>query len=151
VTFRVFVPAAATVANVEPANYLDPTLPDGQIVLIYSETGGLPGSSTSPVGPSGQRTAVLITESRGRIDEGFLQKTLGPNARITPVDVAGSRGFWITGEKHELIVLDARGEPRSETLRQVGDVLVFVREGTLIRIESGLGLDRTLAIANALA
>ena len=132
-----------------PLVYINSSIPQGQVVLIYAAGPALPAASTSPVGPGGQRTGLLITQSRGSFDEGFLQKTLGPGATVTAVDVSGAHGFWITGA-HEILVIDASGSVRPNTLRDVGDVLVFVREGTLIRIESGLGLNRTLEIARSM-
>jgi hypothetical protein len=149
VLFRLFLPEPSVVDQSMPSVYIDSSIPQGQVVLIYAATPGLPASSTSPVGPGGRPTALLITESRGSFDEGFLQKTLGPDATVTAVDVSGARGFWITGA-HEILVIDASGDVRPNTLRDVGDVLVFVREGTLVRIESGLGLDRTLEIARSM-
>jgi hypothetical protein len=147
--FRVFMPEPSVVDRSTPLVFIDSTIPQGQVVFIYAATPALPASSTSPVGPGGQRTALLITESRGSFEEGYLQKTLPADATVTPVDVSGAHGFWITGA-HEILVIDASGDVRPNTLRDVGDVLVFVREGTLIRIESGLGLDRTLTIARSM-
>ena len=128
VAFPVFVPDPSAVRGSVPSVYLDESVPEGQIVLVYPAAAGFPASSPGPVGPTGERTALLVTESRGKVDEGFLQKTLGPNTTITPVDLSGTRGFWITGAPHEIVVLDASGAGRSETLHEVGDVLVFVRE-----------------------
>jgi hypothetical protein len=150
VAFSLFLPNAATVRGSTPSVYLDSSVIQGEIVLVYPANPGLPASATSPVGPTGDKTALFITESRGRVEEGLLGKTLGPGTTITPIDVAGAHGFWITGSPHEIVVMDAQGGGRTETLRNVGDVLVFVRESTLIRIESGLGLQRTLEIARSL-
>jgi hypothetical protein len=150
VHFKLFVPDAAAVGGATAAVYLDSTVLQGQVALVFPATAGFPATPTSPIGPDGTAVVLAITESNGTFGTAYLEKVLGPGTTVTPVVVDGANGFWIAGQPHQLVVLDALGQPLFQTLRGVGDVLVFVRGGTLIRIESGLGLQRTLAIAHAL-
>jgi hypothetical protein len=150
VPFTLFVPDAAAVGGATAAVYLDSTVLQGQVALVFPATAGLPASPMSPIGPDGAAVVLAITESNGTFGTAYLEKVLGPGTTVTPVVVDGANGFWIAGQPHQLVVLDASGQPLFQTLRDIGDVLVFVRGGTLIRIESGLGLQRTLAIAHAL-
>jgi hypothetical protein len=133
-----------------PLVYLDKTVTDGEIVLIYPASAVLVAPANAPIGPDGAPVALVITESRGSIDATFLGKVLGPDNSVTPVSVGGKPGLWIAGRPHALLVLDANGQAREETMREVGDVLAWVDRGTLIRIESGLGLEGTLEIARSM-
>ncbi len=141
------LPASAT-GDPTPLVYLDPTVIDGEVVLIYPAGPALPASSTSPVGPSGAHLGLLVTESHSTIERAFLEKMLGPDASIEAVKVRGHDGYWISGHPHSLLVLDANGQAREQTLREVGDVLVWAEGDTLVRIESGLGREATLRLAS---
>ena len=150
VPFRVLVPSPDEVGGTEPLIYLDRTVPDGEVLLIYPASATLAAPSDAPIGPDGRPVAIVITESRGSIDEAILGKVLGPGTTVTAVDVGGTPGLWITGKPHALLVLDASGRVREETLREVGSVLAWVDGGTLVRIESGLTLEATLEIARSM-
>ena len=80
----------------------------------------------------------------------ILGKTLGPGNTITPVDVDGATGLWISGPVHELFVFDGAGGVRPEQTRIVGNVLAWVRNETLFRIETPLGLDDALRVARSM-
>ncbi len=110
---------------------------------------GAPAASL-PVGPDGSPIAYVLTESAGLIDESILGKTLGPGNTITPVDVDGATGLWISGPVHELFVFDGAGDVRPEQTRIVGNVLAWVRNETLFRIETPLGLDDALRVARSM-
>lgn len=94
--------------------------------------------------------ALVVMAVPGDVEEAFLSKVLGPGTTIEPVTVGGDRGWWISGAPHELLYLDPRRE--AKVLRSVvaGDTLVFARDGTLYRLESALGRDRTLEIAGSM-
>ena len=80
----------------------------------------------------------------------FLVKALGPGTTVDPVSVDGDRGWWISGDTHELRFLRPDGEAGQLPTRLAGDTLVFSRDGTLYRFETALGRDATLAIAESL-
>ena len=149
-SFRVLVPSRDVVGGTEPLIYLHRTVTDGEVVLVYPASTALAAPSDAPIGPDGRPVAFVITESRGSIDEAILGKVLGPGTTVTPVDVGGTPGLWISGKPHALLVLDASGRVREETLREVGSVLAWVDGGTLVRIESGLTLEATLEIARSM-
>ena len=65
--------------------------------------------------------------------------------------MGGDAGFWIEGLPHLVRYTDPDGRERSQRTRLVGDTLVWERGGVLYRIESGLGLDGTLRIAESIA
>ncbi len=150
VTFRVFVPHTAPLVGNEPVVTLDARVIGGEVVLTYPAGHSLPAPPSGPIGPTGQPIGLLVTESGGSVDQGLLGKVLGPGTTIEPVQVNGQTGYWISGRPHSLVILDTSGQPVEVTLRDVGDVLVWVQDGTLLRIESPLGLAGTLRIAQSM-
>ena len=150
VQFRLFVPSTATTGDAAPAIYLDQSVRDGEVVLAYLAGPALPASSTAPADESGAPIGLLVTESTGKVEEALLGKLLGPDTTVTEVVVNGQPGLWIAGHPHALFVLDSRGERREETLRDVGNVLAWVQDGTLIRLELAGDLDQAMAIATSM-
>jgi len=132
--------------------------------------GALPAPSTAWVAGAGDREIVslawradagqptlddsdlslVLMAVPGTAEEAFLEKALGPGTTIEPVSVDGDRGWWISGEPHDLLFLRPNGDAGQLPTRLAGDTLVFSRDGTLYRFESALGRDATLAIAESL-
>lgn len=94
--------------------------------------------------------SLVLMAVPGTVDDGFLVKGLGPGTTIEPVNVGGDGGWWISGEAHELRFLRPDGDAGLLPTRLAGDTLLFSRDGTVYRIESALGRDATLAIAESL-
>ena len=121
-----------------------PSVPSGgEVSLVYVrsdiKTSGLTGVS------------VLITEARGRVDERYFQKTLGPGVTIEQVTVNGHSGYWISGRPHQFVITDAAGNPYPETLRLATNTLVIDEGGTLVRIEGDLSKDQAIQIARSMS
>lgn len=98
----------------------------------------------------GTDLALTLMAVPGDTDEALLSKILGPGTTIELVDVAGSRGWWIAGAPHEILLRRPDGTVGALPPALAGDTLVFARNGTVYRLESALGRDRTLAIAGSL-
>ena len=62
------------------------------------------------------------------------------------------RGSWLAdpGAPHEIFIARPDGDVDMVTSALAGDTLVFARDGTLYRLESALGRDATIAIAESL-
>lgn len=88
---------------------------------------------------------VLVSALDGRLDEGVISKTLGPDTGIERVDVAGNLGLWIDGEPHVVSYRSDDGEIVSE--RFAGNTLLW-QDGDVIRRVEGFA---TLADALAFA
>ena len=87
----------------------------------------------------------------GDTDEAFLTKMLGPGTTIEPVD--RGRRPRLVDRRVRLTTSSIRrsdGTAGVLTSRLAGDTLVFVRDGTLYRLESALGRDATLEVAASL-
>ncbi len=137
---RVLVPAALP----EPATALVLGAGDRRIVTLAWRA-----SEGEPV-LAGTDLSLAVMAVGGGIDEGYLSKLLGPGTTLEPVTVGGDRGWWIAGAPHDLLVLRPDGTAGVLTSRLAGDTLLFARDGTLYRLESALGRDATLEVAESL-
>lgn len=117
----------------------------GEVVsLVYAAGDDLVELEQSGIG-------LLLQEIRGSLDVGQIEKlVIESQAQVTPVEVAGADGFWIEGPPHLVRYLGRSGQDRAEATRLAGDTLVWERDGVLFRIESGLGLEPTLRIAESI-
>jgi hypothetical protein len=115
----------------------------GEVTFVYAPRTGIPASSETGVG-------VLVTEARGSVNEQFFGKTIANGTTITPVQVSGWPGWWISGAPHTFVFIDSLGNVRFDTLRLATNTLVVNEEGTIVRIEGNLTEAQALQIATSL-
>lgn len=116
----------------------------GEVSLVYAPRPGIAASSETGVG-------ILITEARGSVNEQFFGKTIAPGTTIQDVTVNGYDGWWISGQPHIFVFLDANNEARFETLRLATNTLVLDEEGTIVRIEANVNESTAEKIAASIA
>jgi hypothetical protein len=139
----------AEVAHIAPAALGPPdeayVIGDDEIVsLVYAASDELPELDGTGIG-------LLVQRIEGDLEREQVEKIgVEVGASVTAITVNGSDGYWISGPPHLLRYLGPDGEARAEATRLVGDVLAWSSGGTLFRIESGLGMDRTLEIAESI-
>jgi len=112
----------------------------GEVTLVYGSRPGVPVSAQTGV-------SVVVTEARGKVDQNFFGKMLGPDTTLEQVTVAGHAGYWIAGQPHVFFFDDANGNFRSETMRLATNTLIFDDNGTIARIEGNLTMAQALQIA----
>lgn len=113
--------------------------------LVYAAKDELPEMTGSGIG-------LLVQVMDGALDREQVEKLVAERGtNVTRVEVNGDAGFWIDGLPHLVRYTDAAGDERSQRTRLVGDTLVWEHAGVLYRIESGLGLEETLRIAESIA
>jgi len=142
VGFRVALPGDPRLA-IPDAVWWQPTLGHGQVALVWASGPGLPPVDTSGIG-------AILTETPGRTDEGFIQKTLGPGSTVEAATVDGAPGFWISGDPHEFLYLTPDGVAVQDSRRVVGDTLTWWADGILYRFESDLGRDAAIELAESM-
>jgi hypothetical protein len=113
------------------------------VTLAYRATGDQPTLAGSDL-------ALTVMAVPGDTDGGLVKKLVAEGSTIEAVQVAGSDGWWITGAPHEVLLLRPDGEVGVRASAHAGDTLVFARDGTLYRLESALGRDATIAIAESM-
>jgi hypothetical protein len=94
---------------------------------------------------------LIVTEWKGGFDDRFARKWLQEDrGHAEAVDVDGVRGYWVSGMPHVLEYLDEEASMSRTPSRLVGDVLVWQDDAVVYRIESPLGRDATLVIAESM-
>jgi hypothetical protein len=118
--------------------------PGGRLTLVWAARPGLP----EIVGAPG--IGLLVTEFRGTVDTGMFEKQVIEGATVEEVRVGGQPGYWIGNAPHGLVYRDPTGTYVEESRRMVGDALIW-RDGDLtMRLETSLGLDETIRIAESI-
>lgn len=116
----------------------------GRLTLVWAAQPGLPEIEGAP------GVGLLVTELRGTVDSGSIEKQVYEGATVTDVRVDGDPGFWIEGPPHTLVYRQPNGEYVQESRRMVGDVLIW-RDGELtLRLETSLGLEEALRVAGSI-
>lgn len=123
------------------AGYIDETK-GGQVTLAWSARAALPATLEPGVG-------LLLTEFRGSVDEAYYSKVVGAGTVVEPVLVSGRRGYWVSGAPHFFFYTGPAGVVQDER-RWVGDALVWSDGDLSYRLESALGRDTTIRIAESL-
>ncbi|HEY7131700.1 MAG TPA: hypothetical protein VH440_05580 [Candidatus Limnocylindrales bacterium] len=115
----------------------------GRVSLVWLARPGIPASEESGLG-------VVVSEFPGHIEEGYFQKLLDAGSTIQPVTVRGERGYWIAGRPHEFVYVNPSNDPTFDDRRLVGDTLAWSDGDVTYRVESALGLDEAVRIADGL-
>ena len=123
------------------AAYIDETK-RGQVSLVWGTRSDLPATLEPDVG-------LLMTEFLGSVDDSFFGKVLGSGTSVEPVTVDGERGFWLSGEAHFFFYSGPGGVVQDER-RWVADALIWSDGRVTFRLESPLGRDETIRIAESL-
>lgn len=116
---------------------------EGRLSFVWRTSPTLPALPEPGVG-------LLLSEFRGSLDPGYFGKILRQGTTITPVTVGGVRGYWIAGAPHEIIYINDEGDPAFDSRRSVGDTLLWARGDVTYRLESDLGREATIVIAETI-
>jgi hypothetical protein len=148
---RVSMEDAERLAGLELILPVDPTIgpPDAaylfanRVALVWGERPGLPADPSWGVG-------LLLNEFRGTVDEGYYTKLLDSDASVTPVTVGGARGYWIEGPPHFFFYTDPSGEIVDDARQVVGNTLIWADGDVTYRLESQLGMEEAIRLAESL-
>ena len=116
---------------------------EGRLTLVWTSRPGLPDTEAAGIG-------LLLTEFRGSVDREFFGKMVGSGTTLTPVTVNGSTGYWISGALHEFFYLDPNGQVVNDGRRVVGDTLIWTRGAITFRLETSLGREAAIRIAETI-
>jgi hypothetical protein len=113
----------------------------GQVTLVWASRPGLPDTFQPGVG-------LVMSAFRGSVENGFLNKAVDSGTTVELVKVGGERAFWLSGGPHFFFYTAANGQvfdPR----RWVGDALLWAEGPVTLRLESALGRERTIELAES--
>jgi hypothetical protein len=80
----------------------------------------------------------------------MITKMVDSGTKVEPVRVGENPGFWITGDPHFFFYEDANGQFVEDSRRWVGDTLLWTEGATTYRLETALGRESAIRIAESL-
>jgi hypothetical protein len=107
-----------------------------------------PGGMVSFVYGSSEEPRALFTQFQATVRDTFLKK-MEVTTDVEFVDVDRQPGVFLSGAPHVFGYIDADGQFREETLRLVGNVLLWERAPLTLRLEADIPLDEALRIARS--
>jgi len=108
--------------------------PDGLASVVYGD----------PAEPR-----LVLSQARGAIYDGFIKKTGGRGTIIREVTVDGEPGLFVDGPDHFVMFLDENGLISDEPTYLAGTVLLWNRDGLLLRLEGELTQAEALELAES--
>jgi hypothetical protein len=109
----------------------DPAIPDVGVILTYERF-----------------TLFAISSAHGTSP--INAKIVSNDVSVDEVTVRGTSGFWVSGRPHEIAVIAKDGGYRLDTVRLVGNVLVWYEKGITYRIEGVQDRAEAIRIAASL-
>jgi len=99
-----------------------------------------------------ERARLLVAQSSllPPFHEILLKKLVSGGTRVERVDVHGSRGIFLSGETHFVLLLDRDGEIVEDSARLARDVLIWEEGGVGYRLEGAFELEEALRLAGSL-
>ena len=139
--FRVGYPTDPLVGPPDSA-WIDPRK-NAQVVLVWRTRPDLPATTEPGVG-------MLLGQFNGRYDEGMITKMIDSGTKIERIRVGDNAGLWISGAPHFFFYETADGRVIDDTRRWVGDTLLWTYGGLTYRLETALGLEEAIRIAESI-
>jgi hypothetical protein len=115
----------------------------GRVTMVWTARPGVPGTSEGGYG-------LFLTAIPGSINPDYFEKVIRPGTTVEPVEVNDATGYWISGSPHEFVYVDPTGEVRYDTGRLIGDTLAWSDGKVTYRLETGLGRDAAIALADGM-
>lgn len=113
-----------------------------QVMLVYAPRAGVPPSQLTGVG-------AIVTQVRASLETSLLSKIAGSGTRVEQLRVGGAPAVWIEGAPHVVFYREPNGNIIQDTLRLAGNVLLWERDGLLLRLEAEVGRDAAVRIAES--
>ena len=113
-----------------------------EVAFVWAPTDDLPPTIESDVG-------LLIMQFRGSVSPEPIGKIISSGTTVEPVRI-GDGGYWIEGDPHTYFYISPEGEHVEEGRRWVGDALIWQDGEMTYRIETSLGKDAAIRIAESL-
>lgn len=135
--FEVLWPEDARVGDPD-AVYLD-RVKGGQVTLLWAASDELPATQEPTVG-------LLMSQFVGAVDDGFFRKVVDSGTPVERVAVNGLEAYWISGDPHVFFWTGAGGFV-DDARRWVGDVLIWADGPITYRLETALGRDEAIRLA----
>jgi hypothetical protein len=96
-----------------------------------------------------RKPRLVLTQTRGRLWDGFVKKVGSSGTRIDRVTVAGEPGLFVSGDQHFVMFIDESGAVTDDQTYLAGTVLLWNRGPLLLRLEGDVTLAEALHFADA--
>ena len=95
---------------------------------------------------------LLVAQTpRVHLDEVLMFKKLAAGGtKVEAVSVEGARGYFLSGEPHEVMLVTRGGDIISDSVRLARDVLIWSEGGVTYRLEGELGKREAVHLAGSL-
>jgi hypothetical protein len=114
-----------------------------QVAFVWADSDALRETREPGIG-------LILMRFDGHPDNGLFEKILGQGVSAEPVSVGGNDGFWITGDPHFFFYRRSDGTIIDDDRRWVDDALIWSDGTTTFRIETSLGRDAAIKLAESL-
>ena len=114
-----------------------------EVALVWAPSSDLPPTVEPDIG-------LLIMQFKGSVSPEPIGKIISSGTTVEPVRIGEGSGYWITGNPHVYFYMSPEGENIQEGRRWVGDALIWQRGAQTYRIETSLGRDEAIRIAESL-
>ena len=114
-----------------------------EVALVWAPSDDLPPTVESDIG-------LLIMQFQGSVSPEPIGKIISSGTMVEPVRMGDGSGYWISGDPHVFFYMSPEGEHIEEGRRWVGDALIWQRGDQTYRIETSLGRDAAIRIAESL-
>jgi hypothetical protein len=122
--------------------WVDPAKGD-QVAYVWTSSDELPETAERGVG-------LVLMRFVGADEREYYEKMLNTGTTLERVKVGGHDGYWISGAPHFFFYTTSDGTFVEDTRRWVGDALIWNDGTATYRIESALGRDTTIEIAESI-
>ena len=116
---------------------------ENQVAFVWAASEVLPETREPGIG-------LILMRFDGRMDDGYRQKLIGEGTTVERVTVEGNLGFWVSGEAHFFFYIREDGAVIDDARRWVGDALAWTDGVITYRLESGVGRDTSIELAESL-
>ena len=114
-----------------------------EVALVWGPRDDLPPTVESDIG-------LLIMQFKGSVFPEPIGKMISTGTKVEPIRMVDGSGYWISGDPHMFFYMSPEGEHIEEGRRWVGDALIWQRGDQTYRIETSLGRDAAIRIAESL-
>lgn len=122
--------------------WIDPAKGD-QVAYVWKASTDLPETLEPGVG-------LVLMRFDGANEQAFYDKAIDSGTTLERVKVDGHDGYWISGDPHFFFYTAADGHFVEDSRRWVGDALIWNDGIATYRIESSLGRDATITLADSI-
>lgn len=116
---------------------------ENQVAFVWAASESLPETREPGIG-------LILMRFDGRMEDQYREKLIGEGTTVERVTVDGNRGFWVSGEAHFFFYVREDGGVIDDGRRWVDDALAWTDGATTYRLESALGRDATIELAESL-